>query len=127
MAVMGTARRHETLAWSDTPRDPSLSHTGVAMTVTPRTFAAVLGGVALFAGLLATTFVPVTATYPGGLLGEYDCGTVLASRPRYQGEPLQACMDALSTRGAWGWTLVIVGVVVLAAALLVRSPKQSAR
>lgn len=101
------------------------------MSVTPRTFAAILGGAALLIGLLATTAVAVSASHAGNLYGSggYYCGTVLApDTDGYRGEYLQSCTDALGARGLWGWGLVIVGVIVLAAALLVRTrPAQSTR
>lgn len=92
------------------------------MTVTPRTFTAVLGAAALLVGLAAVLFVSVSASHAGGMLDDYDCGTVVAPRVgSYGGEYLQACTDALGARALWGWALVVVGGLVLLGVLVVRS------
>lgn len=79
----------------------------------------------LLVGLAALLVVGVSASDDAGMFGEQtvDCGTaVVSDTEAYGGAPLAACMDALGTRRAWGWPVLIVGGVVVTGALLVRAP-----
>jgi hypothetical protein len=100
-----------------------------AMTVTPRVFAAVVGGLILLVGVAALLFVKVSGDYDAGMFGDQsvDCGTaVVADIDMYSDDPLHACEDALGTRRAWGWPVTGVGLVVLAGGLLIRPTRQAA-
>lgn len=101
---------------SDTPR----------MTITPRQFATALGVLMAIAGLVALT-IPVHTFADSGLFGTYeiDCGTALADNTAaLGGDPLAQCRDALGTRRAWGWPLLLAGVVVAAGAVFVAQRRQ---
>lgn len=93
--------------------------------MTPRQFATTIGILLAIAGILALAW-PVTGDYDTGLFGvqSADCGSAFsADTGMLSGGPLTACQDALSTRRAWTWPLFLVGVVVLAGAALIRTPR----
>lgn len=104
---------------NDTPR----------MTVSPRVFAAVTGGLIALVGVIAIMFVPVSASYQTalGFTAHTTCGTTLnADLDRFSGQTLAECEDAVGTRRAWGWPALGLGVLVLAGAALVRSSPKTA-
>lgn len=93
------------------------------VTVTPRVFAAIVGMAAAIAGLIALS-IPITGYYTSGMFGNASvpCGSgFVADFDIYSNAPLDACRDAISARRAWGWPLLIVGVVIAAGAMLVEA------
>ena len=91
------------------------------MTVTPRTFAAILGALMALAGIIALS-IPITAAYDSGLFGDATvrCGSAFATES-LGGDALAACDDAVGDRRAWGWPLLIAGAVALAGAAFISS------
>jgi uncharacterized membrane protein HdeD (DUF308 family) len=106
---------------------PLLPGVPMNITVTPRQFAAILGGLFALAGLVVLFFMPVSVTYTGLFGAEtVDCGTALVTNNVYGDIPMLACSDALTERRAWGWPLTIGGLIVVVAAVFVQSPKAQA-
>lgn len=102
------------------------------MTVSPRTFAAILGTLAVVAGLLLL-FLPLTTTVNGNPVScgspavasrHAEVGSALASIGHAQVAPIAAietaCASARGGRETGGWVLVGLGVVAVAGATLVR-------
>jgi hypothetical protein len=105
--------------------------------VSPKMFAAVLGGIMLAIGFFALA-LPITVDDTadsvscgsgfGGLSNDaemrdlgHDIGATMygtASDSDLGGQ----CTDAISTRRAWGWPVGGVGAVVLLGALLIKQP-----
>ncbi len=117
------------------------------MSVTPRTFAAVLGGIALLIGLLALA-IPTSVDQSGGgtlscgsgftgvseEVGYADTGKSIADTmyPSFADDDEKTyeaqCEDKIGARRAWGWPVFALGGIVAAGALLVRTrPAQSTR
>lgn len=111
---------------NDIMRDRSSLPAGVAMnlTITPRQFTAVVGGLIAAVGLFAVLFAPVSVNM-GALFGNQEVGCGTTVMPEYSsasGEPLAVCSDAIGARRAWGWPMAIGGGAVVAAALFVSWP-----
>lgn len=81
--------------------------------MTPRTFVLILAAVVGVAGFLLL-LVPVTATMS-------DWSTVACGNGFAASTGSKSCAAALSSRGAWGWSLLCLGVVVWCSALLAGS------
>lgn len=99
------------------------------MTVSPRVFAAVTGGLLALVGVIAIMFVPVSASYQTalGFTAHDTCGTTLnADLDRFSGQTFAECEDALGTRRAWGWPVLAVGVLALVGVAVVRSTPKPA-
>lgn len=106
-----------------------ISNDPPSMTLSPRLFAGVIGGLLAIAGAIAVMFVPVTASYQTalGITANDTCGTTLnANVDQFSGQVLAECEDALGARRAWGWPLTAAGVLVIAGAALVRSTPEDA-
>ena len=94
------------------------------LSITPRQAVGTLGVLMFIAGFIAL-MIPVSDSYDSGYFGNQtvNCGTPLKTKVEFLGgDPLQVCEDALSTRRAWSWPLLAVGVVVVVGAVLVQSP-----
>lgn len=92
-----------------------------------RQFAAIIGGIALAVGAVAVLLLPVSVDYETETLGwgmSTSCGTTAMPTGVFGEAADDACDEAISTRRAWGWPLTVAGLVVVAAALFVRSPNQ---
>lgn len=98
--------------------------------ISARQFAAIIGGIALAVGAAAVLLLPVSVDYETETLGwdmSASCGTTTMPAAVYGEAAIDACDEAIGTRRAWGWPLTVVGLVVIAAALFVRSPNQVGR
>jgi hypothetical protein len=86
-------------------------------------FGALLGGVAVIVALIFLAN-SVSTEYESGVFGRVttDCGTVFSPDDTKSGPPAEACDDAIGARKAWTLPVGIGGLVVLAAALLIRTP-----
>lgn len=108
-----------------TPRHtPSRSNDTITMS--PRTYAAILGIAAAFTALLFLGPISVSITEDLSLATiETDCGTGFSPVDIYSGSTKVACDDAISTRRAWAWPLFGVGVAVFAGAVLIRPQRKT--
>lgn len=96
------------------------------LTMTPRAFAAIIGGIMLIAAIAALN-MHIEADYIGALTdGTVDCGTALSPADSYSNAPKWACEEAIGDRRAWAWPLGAVAVAVLLGALAVRTKKAGA-
>ncbi|ALG07653.1 hypothetical protein [Kibdelosporangium phytohabitans] len=101
--------------------------------MSPRAFVAAAGGALVVVGLLLLAVFGVSATaevenpYSGVERAQtWECGTVLApDRPadpmKWSPEQETACVDAFSTRQAWGWLLGGMGLLALVGSVAIRT------
>jgi hypothetical protein len=112
--------------------------------MSPKAFAGIVGAVLAVVGLIVlSTSTSATSPLTGASL---DCGSVISSNVdqvrhdarvddladtmiglRGEDQPMagvQACDDALGTRGLIGWLIGGLGLLVLAGALLIRTSSQ---
>lgn len=114
---------------ADTSYVSEISNDPPSMTLSPRLFAGIIGGILALVGVIAVMFVPVTTSYQTalGFTANDTCGTTLnADVDRFSGQVRAECEDAVGTRRAWGWPLTAAGVLVIAGAALVRSAPKDA-
>lgn len=111
------------------------------LSVTPRLFAKIMGGVALLVGLLALVLPISVDRSSGGQLscgdgfkglseqaGYADAGREIADAmyPSAADDDVvsyeEQCADAIGIRRAWGWPVLALGGVVVVGAVFVQAP-----
>jgi hypothetical protein len=100
------------------------------VTLSPRTFAAAVGVLAVVIAGFFLVFAPITVTHGGVMFNTetINCGTTVMPNEVYGGFAAADCKTAIGDRRAWGWPVAIGGGIVAAAALFVNVPaRQSER
>lgn len=118
------------------------------MTLTPRRFARIVGGLLLLGAIVALALPITVKDGPGAGAESVQCGDAFkgvsqdahlrdsgqeiadAMYPEFAdagGVPLaEQCASAVSTRRAWGWPVAVLGVIVLAGSFVTVAPKPRA-